>query len=273
MAPRRLSVRHHARMPRTKKPHRMEVFQANMNDADLLLRLANGTRNDRLRRARTEMRSRVGDALRIPAGRQAEIDCVESVDLFIILKPDTRFERADFEDLRPLLRQALVAGCAATETFMNDLVMDHLGQALRSNAPDSPRLQEIPMTVGQWREIETRYKRRGRGLRELVLKDFVAKYAGTSPTKVGGMMSLLGIEKWSKKLDTHRKTPKGSTEQFLTDVTKRRNRIAHSGDRVGQGRAHITSDEVQVALDGLRSVVAATESVVTAHFSATSPKK
>lgn len=260
-------------MSRTKKPHRLEVFQANMNDADLLLRLADGTRNDRPRRARTEMRSRVGSALKIPARRHAEIDCVESVDLFIVLKPDTRFQRADFEDLRPLLRQALVAGCAATETFMNDLVMDHIGEALRSNTPDSARLQEIPMTVGQWREIESRYKRRGRGLRELVLKDFVANYAGTSPTKVGGMMSLLGIEKWSKKMDTYRKSPKGSTEQFLTDVTKRRNRIAHSGDRIGQGRAHITLDEVQVALDGLRSVVAAAESVVTSHFSASPPQK
>ena len=78
---------------------------------------------------------------------------------------------------------------------------------------------------------------------------------------------------WSKKMDTYRKSPKGSTEQFLTDVTKRRNRIAHSGDRIGQGRAHITADEVQVALDGLRSVVAAAESVVTSHFSASPPQK
>lgn len=247
----------------------MEVFQANMNDADLLLRLADGTRNDRLRRARTEMRSRVGHALRIPASRQPDIDCVESADLFIVLKPDTRLQRADFEDLRPLLRQALVAGCAATETFMNDLVMDHLGAALRRNAPDSPRLQEIPMTVGQWREIETRYTRRGRGLRELVLKDFVAKYAGTSPTKVGGLMSLLGIQGWSKKIDKQRKSPKGSTEQFLTEVTERRNRIAHAGDRVGQGRAHITAAEVRPALDGLQSIVEAAESVVSEHFSKT----
>lgn len=256
-------------MPRTQKPHRLEVFQANMSDADLLLRLADGTRNHRPRRARTEMRARVGAALRIPARRQAEIDCVESEDLFIVLKPDTRLQRADFEDLRPLLRQALVAGCAATETFMNDLVMDHIGEVLRNKAPLSARLQDLPMTVGQWREIESRYTRRGRGLREIVLKDFIAQYAGTSPTKVGGLMSLLGIDRWSRKMDTHRKSPKGSTEQFLFDVTRRRDRIAHSGDRVGQGRAHITAAEVRTALDGLNSVVAAAESVVTSHFSTT----
>lgn len=253
-------------MARTKKLHRVDVFQDNMNDAELLLRLARGTRNSRLRRARTEVRSRVGKALRVPVSRQSEIDCVESVDLFIVLKPGTQFQRDDFEDLRPLLRQALVAGCAATETFMNDLVMDHLGLALRRGAPHNPRLEGIPMTVGQWRDIETRYTRRGRGLREVVLKDFVASYASTSPSKVGGLMGLLGITEWTKKFDAQRGCPKGETVSLLETVTKRRNRIAHSGDRVGQGRAHITPEEVQLELNGLRSVVAAAEAVVTSHF-------
>lgn len=257
-------------MAGTKKPKRDEAFETNMADAELLLRMSSATQNERLRRARVELRNRVGEALRIPARCRDDIHCVESADLFIVIKPGSSSRREDFDDPRPLLRQALVAGCAATETFLNDVTMDYIGEVTKVSArasQDRPKaLREIGMSIDQWLEIELHYQRRRRGLRELVLREYIAEHSSTAPNKVGHLMSLLGISHWASKLDAQRKVPKGSSVQFLDCVTRRRNLIAHTGDRKGNGRAAITASEVNEYLLGLRSIVAGLDNVVSTQF-------
>ncbi len=244
------------------KPSSRQAFDSNMADARFLLRTAEGISNYRTRRARSELRARVGDALRIPTKHHTEIECVESDDLFIVIKPGSSLVRADFADPRPLLRQSIVAACAATETFLNDLVMENIGTLLSSSAASTARLSKIPMNIGMWLEIEDKYKRRRRGLRELVVKEFVQETASTSPTKVGELMSMLGVVDWAKKVDAARKVPPGDTVEFLQRVTDRRNRIAHQGDRKGRGQANISATEVDSDLIDLISVVNAMEAVV-----------
>jgi hypothetical protein len=96
---------------------------------------------------------------RVPQRDQEHLDCIESDGLFIVFKPSGGIKREDFNDLRALLRQAIVAGAAALETYVADIAMAFVGPALNSKTPPS-KLMGIALTVGQWRDIERNYERR-----------------------------------------------------------------------------------------------------------------
>jgi amidase len=83
---------------------------------------------------RRELRERLGDALGIPKKHWDTLDCIESQDLFAIFKPGGAASRDSVSEpqLRPLLRQALVAACAAIETFVLDAAL--FDDALRGPA-------------------------------------------------------------------------------------------------------------------------------------------
>lgn len=245
---------------------RKTAFETNMADAELLVRWAVSIKDSRGRRERAEMRQRVGLALDIPQKRRQDISVVESNELLIVIKPDSAVSRDDFADVQPLLRQAVVAGCAATETFLSDLVMDHIANVTATPSALPSKLANTPMTVGQWLEIDRDYTYQRRGLHERVLRDYVSRYASTSPRRMGDLMAMIGVTKWAARLDEARGVPPQTTLAFLDMVSKRRNRIAHTGDRSGRSRAQITSDEVSTILDGLRSVVGGLDRVVTEHF-------
>lgn len=249
-------------MPGTAKPKPIDAFADNMRDAHHLVRLADGLTNQRVRRMRKELRDRLGVAMRIPVKHRASLDCVESERLFLLFKPGCDLRPSDFVDHKPLLRQALVAGCAATETYLGDKVMDRVGPLLWKNGTPTERLKRIPMTVGDWLTIDDGYERDRRGLRERVVKPYVLIQASTAPSKVGELLSLIGLQRWTRQLDEARGVAVGDTEAFLDRVTNRRNRIAHNGDRVGRGRASLTIAEVRADLAGLESVVGAIEKVV-----------
>ena len=245
------------------KPSPLQAFEDNMADAHHLVRLAEGLTNERSRRMRRELRDRVGSALRVVERDQGELDCLESDDVFMVFLPGSWLHREDFLDHRPLLRQALVAGCAATETYLADKVMTRVGDLLTSDDAATDRMKKLPMSVGEWLYIERRYERRRRGLRERVVKPYVRENASTAPNKVGEMLSLIGVVNWTKQVDAQRASSRGDTERLLERVTQRRNKIAHQGDRQGFGRAALSIEETKVDLADLKSVVLAIEAVVT----------
>jgi hypothetical protein len=205
---------------------------------------------------RRELRERVGDALRIPARDRGHIDCLESDDVFLVFKPRSTLTRDDFLDHDPLLRQALVAGCAAFETYVADWVMHRVGAQLVSGEL-TPRAAEIPLTLGTWMEIHDRYTQKKRGLRRNVIEPFVYERASTAPKPLGELMALIGVKDWSRTIDKARQCPRGTTVADLDRISKRRNRIAHQGDRDGRGRANISLDYVQGELDVLQAVAEA----------------
>lgn len=100
------------------KPTPLGAFEINIADARHLMRMADALSNTRARRMRKELRDRVGDALRIPAKHRDSLDCLQSDHLFVTFMPGTEVKRSDFDDPRPLLRQAIVAACAAGETYL-----------------------------------------------------------------------------------------------------------------------------------------------------------
>lgn len=240
----------------------LQAFQYNMADAHHLVKLAEGFSNSRARTMRKELRDRVGEALKVRVRERYKLDCLESPDVFLTFLPGSRLQREDFTDHRPLLRQALVAACAATETYLGDKVMDNVGPLLASSDAMTRRLRKIPLTLQDWRYIEDQYERRRSGIRHRIIEPYVREQASTAPNQVGVMLSMLGVDDWSKKLDRQRATNKGSTEELLARITDRRNKIAHQGDRSGRGRAPLQVDDVKSDLAALESIVTAIEALL-----------
>jgi len=237
------------------KPSARAAFDYNVADAETLVLLAEALQNKRIRRMRRERRETLGEALSIPRRDWNELDCIESQDLFAVFTPSSRLTRHAFDEasLRPLLRQALVAGCAALETFVGDRVMELYRVALDSD--DRPRrLLELPMTVEDWLWIDESYKRKRWGLREVVEWE-VRRIASPSPGQIGIAFGIVGQKKLWQRIDKHRKVTAGSSEAFLERLYERRNQIAHSGDRVGRGRATISTSEVSDDLACLVEIV------------------
>ncbi|WP_248581621.1 hypothetical protein [Nocardioides sp. InS609-2] len=242
------------------KPTALQAFETNVADARHLVGIAQAMTNTRARRMRRELRDKVGEALGVPVKQRDSLDCLQSDHLFVTFMPGAGLSRSDFDDARPLLRQALVAACAAGETFLADRAMERVGPLL-SAQQSTARLRGIPMNLGCWLEIDARYERKKWGLRGLVIEPYIRQEASTDPTKVGFILSLLGVESPMNKLDNARGVSKGETKAFLEQLTQRRNKIAHEGDRVGRGRAALTSSEVLADLEKLTSVVEAIQKV------------
>ena len=247
----------------SKKLSPYEAFVDNIEDAEALLSYAHAFQNRRSRSMRSELRSRIGEALKIAVTRQNELDCLESDDLFVVFKPDGRLGREGFADLRPLLRQALVAASAALETYIADKAMEFVGPALAAN--EMPRhLRNISLTVGHWAEIEENYERRKWGIRAIV-EEYIRETSSTAPNQIGTVLSTIGVEKWAGKIDGVRKVTGGTTVRDLEAITKRRNLIAHTADRKGRGRASVEHDDVQQQIKIIKDVVDALEKVLNKH--------
>ena len=140
-----------------------------MEDASRLVLLAEAFTNVRAQRTRTELRERVGAALRHPAHERAQLDCAESDEVFVVLKPGGRLERDKFDQHEPLLRQAIVAGCAATETYLADRAITRVRQLVNNGQGPTSRTRRVVMTYAQWLEVEA-YERRRRIPREPKLR-------------------------------------------------------------------------------------------------------
>ena len=240
-----------------------EAFVDNIEDAKALMSYARAFKNKRNRRMRQELRSRVGDALKVPVNRQEDLDCLESDDLFVVFMPDGDLSRDRFTDLQPLLRQSLVAACAALETYVADKAMEFVGATL--DADDLPsRMKSISLTVGRWAEIEKKYTRRRWGIRSII-DEYIRETSSTASSNIGIVLSTIGVDKWSTKVDRARNVSQGTTVKELDEITRRRNLIAHTADRKGLGRASVKPGEVERQLLTIEDAVCAIEEVLGEH--------
>lgn len=245
---------------RTKATAR-DAFELNMKDAHLLVDLAQLLDNRRVKRMRSERRHKIGAALGIPKRKWDELECIENSQVFITLLPGSAELRQELvaDNLRPLLRQAIVAACAAVETFVADRAMELYPQAIKRD-PIPPRLLEIRMDVKTWVWIEQRYTRRGHGLRSVV-EAHLRQFASADPGPLGKVFSIVGVSDVFKRVDAARGVAKGQSERRLKEIVDRRNLIAHTGDRRGTGRATISVAEAEAVLNDVESIVAALDSV------------
>jgi hypothetical protein len=236
-------------------------FEANMTDARGLLELTGALGNQRQRRMRRELREKVGDALGVATRHQDALDCIESDHIFLILKPNGGFTRDNFKQdaLRPLLRQAIVAVAAAVETYVADQAYCMIGPALKRD-PLPKRLRELSVPMAEVLDLEL-YERRGWGHRRL-LKDHLRSEASAAPSKIGEVFSTVGVDNLWKSVDAERKVRGGTSHGQMDELAQRRNRIAHSADWIGRGRAALEQDEVAGFERNARAIVEAIDSVV-----------
>src|SRR3546814_16382114 len=122
------------------------------------------------------------------------------------------------------------------------------------------------MRISDWSSdvcsSDLKYPRRA--ITDKVLAPHVAEAASTAPSRVGELLSLAGVEKPMRALDTARGVAKGPTESDLDRITKRRDRIAHQGDRDGRSRAAITVAEDEDDITTQTAIVQALEQVLEA---------
>jgi hypothetical protein len=246
------------RVTGVRKPSAIEVFEDNMAGAARLIGLTKALENTRRYRMRKERREALGIALDLPKRDWNKLDWVESPDLFVILKPNGEHDRTDFTEpeLRPLLRQAVVAIAAAVESYVAEKACSYISEAFDSK-PD--RLKQVSISVGQVMEIDERYERRRWGYREVV-RDYLVAEASPSPSKIGIVFSTVGKKGFWATVDRRRGVAKGVSERQLNELAERRNRIAHTGDRVGRGRATLTVEEAESYFSNAKEIVEALES-------------
>ena len=227
------------------------------------MRYARAFENKRNRRMRQELRTRVGAALKVPINKREDLDCLENTNVFVVFKPGGKFSKDQFTDSQPLLRQSLVAACAAFETYVADRAMEFVGSIVTSREVP-PRMGEINLTVGDWADIEKKYKRRGWGIRFMVEK-YIRETSSTAPNNIGFVLSTIGVKHWAKKVDDLRKVEKGTTVRELDEITERRNRIAHAADRKGSSRASAKLGEIGPQVVILKEVVDAIDEILEEH--------
>jgi hypothetical protein len=244
------------------KPTPVEAFELNIADAQWLLDTARALTNQRVRRLRTEMREKIGDALGIRQRDRASLDCIESGDVFVVIKPSGRVRRDHVKDLSPLYRQAVVAACAALETYVADAVLARIGPVVSRRADLPSRLGGLTLSISEWKRINDHYEYKGRGLREHVLAPRIRELVSTAPSQIGIALKMVGVDEWAKQVDGARSKRAGTTVKNLEELTKRRNRIAHQGDRKGYGRARISYDESQQYVAVVKEVAEAIEQVL-----------
>lgn len=249
-------------MPRPPRSSPIQVFEDNIADAERLIALTSALMNTRQRRMRRELRETYGRVIGVPRSQWNELDCVESDDVFVVLKPRRAIKRAHFTEpeLRPLLRQSIVAISAAVESYVVEKSCSYIGQALDEGEPPE-RLAKIALSLGDVLAIERSYERRRWGQRAIIAK-FLEAEASPNPDKIGRVFSTVGKKVSWGKVDQRRKAQSGSSRSQLFALYERRNRIAHAGDRVGSGRATLELEEVQEHLANAKSIVEALESVL-----------
>jgi len=242
------------------QPKPIEVFEANIADAERLLAFARALTNGRKYGMRRELRESVGSALRLPKNKWGELDCVESDHVFVVLMPGGEVRRQHFTELelRPLLRQAVVAAAAAVESYVAEKAGTYAANAL---ATPPERLKEVSISLVDVMDIEKRYKRRAWGYRA-VLEAHLEREASSDPGKIGKVFSTVGQKRFWPKVDARRHVDKGTSESQLTALTQRRNKIAHTGDRTATGRSQLALKDAETHVANARSIVEAMEAVL-----------
>lgn len=244
--------------PRRRRP--LDTFQDNIADAERLIALTHALLDTRVRGLRVERRRTIGTALGIPRGQHDELNGIESGDVFVVLKPNGRVRREHFTEpqLRPLLRQAIVAISAAVETYIADKACSFVSDAMRERPP---RLLGISMSLGQVLDIESQFERRGWGYRALVVQ-YLEQTASPSPSQIGEVMATVGKRNFWNAVDARRGVNRGTSCRQLEQLYARRNRIAHSADRAGAGRATLDVADVEAHLANAKSIVETLDAVL-----------
>jgi hypothetical protein len=207
----------------------LDLFADSLDDAERLLRLSRTLLNARSDGVSDRARTALAHALGIPG--PPELKCLDSHELFIVLKPGAKDAAEEFTapQLRALLRQSVVAIATSVETYVAAKAATFVDETL--NGPTLPPrlakfLAEANVSLDQARTWRT----------ARLVKDHVYRTTTASPAQIGIVFSLVGKPKVMTTADCYRAAKKGQTEEELEALAKRRNDIVHRGDRAPEAR-------------------------------------
>jgi hypothetical protein len=240
----------------------IDAYRENVRDAEALVEYATILTHSNKNTMQSVLRDKVGDVFHINKKDRGAMDYIRNSDIILIFCNKSTYGRENIADKQPLFRPAVVGVCAAFETYLADKIMVFVGPLLRSKTP-SPRLKEIPLTTYDWMEIEKTTKR-GYAMRNIVER-YIRENSSTAPNKVGEMLSLIGVKKWTNEIDKRRKTSPETTVRQLQAITDRRNKIAHAADRQGRSRGTLTIKQVKDYIAQVNDIVDALEDLLKDH--------
>lgn len=110
-------------------------------------------------------------------------------------------------------------------------------------------------------DVEAKYTRRRWGYRELV-QDHIEREASSHPTKIGIVFSTVGRKDFWPAVDDRRKVSKGTSISQLESLAGRRNKIAHTGDRIGSKRATLEIADAEAHYANAKSIIEAMEKIL-----------
>ena len=153
-----------------------------------------------------------------------------------------------------------MAIAAAVESYVAEKAKGYVAEACKAEKPPK-RLLEIAVTIEDLFEIEREYKRRAWGHYGLIWR-YIDQKASANSASIGEVFSLVGKTKVLQKVNSARGLEQGESQRQLDLLAKRRNLIAHTGDRRGGGKAAIDANEVGTYLRNAREIVEALEEVL-----------
>ena len=250
------------RRGRPAKAQAIVVFEQNIADAERLILLSETLKNERKRRMRHERREAISNAVKTSQRDRKLLDIAENDQILIVFKPNSLGLARHFEEgeLRLLLRQAVVAIAAAVESYVAEKAKSYVPDACKAQPPPK-RLLDIDLKIADLLDIERTYQRRAWGHYGLIWR-YIDLEASANPASIGKVFSVVGKTGLWKKVDGRRGVKPGESERQLDSLAKRRDRIAHTGDRRGGGKAAIDANEVGTYLRNAREIVEALEEVL-----------
>lgn len=140
-----------------------------------------------------------------------------------------------------LLRQAVVVGCSALESFVWDILRENALTVIkaRGRKADSS-LKEVTLTLDDYLSLEG-YTDPDERLKEIILKRFERGTLYDS-SKIDEIMKILTVRDLWKEITEHSGLEAKTIRSQLTDLILRRNQIAHRADRPEDGDTSVEPD-------------------------------
>lgn len=140
-----------------------------------------------------------------------------------------------------LLRQAVVVGCSALESFVWDILRENALTVIkaRGRKADSS-LKEVTLTLDDYLSLEG-YTDPDERLKEIILKRFERGTLYDS-AKIDEIMKILTVKDLWKDITDHCGLDAKTIRSQLNDLILRRNQIAHRADRPEVGDTSVEPD-------------------------------
>jgi hypothetical protein len=207
-----------------------ETFKAAYKRAKYLYRLHEGLANHRKRAMRCDWAASFCRIMRWSQATAGEIDRVDSPDAIVVLRKGSRLSRVDFatDALPDLLRASIVMLVSAIDAYFHAKIIAHVVRLANKGAHMPKALGKETISVKDFVKAR-QYKRKMTVVRN-ALNEKLGYQSLQSPEKVAKALAMIGVSDFWRSVAKCMGAKEKAVTEGLTNIVKRRNRIAHEGD-------------------------------------------